>query len=113
MQQTSFTTTMVVAYARPFSPGRGNINFPARLLRYASEELALHKKLIQLRNTDFAHTDASSYEVIPLIGKFIKNIRSIRGIFFTADEIDLFLEMTSLLLARIHKRLEELRLSGC
>ncbi|MDA9512099.1 hypothetical protein XI04_03305 [Bradyrhizobium sp. CCBAU 11430] len=33
IQQIAFTTTMIVAYARPFAGGRGKgINFPERLL---------------------------------------------------------------------------------
>jgi hypothetical protein len=113
IQQVCFTTTMIVVYARPFAPGRGNIDLPKRLAAdYESDQKILHKRLLQLRHTEYAHLDASSYRVTPYKGDFIKSIESIRDVCFTEKEIDLFLLMTDGLLARITERMEQLRLGS-
>ncbi len=112
IQQISFTTTLIIAYARPFKPGRGNIAFPDRLMvKYGNAEKALHKRLLQLRDKEYAHLDATSYKVTPYRGD-IKSIENIRDVCFTEQEIDMFLLMTNGLLHRISDRMEQLRLGG-
>lgn len=114
IQQISFTTTMIVAYARPFSPGRSKSNFPQRLLQYQPEERALHQRLLRLRNEEYAHSDMSSYKVTPLKGAItcISSIRRVWVSAFSSKEIALFLTMTDALLNRISARMEEIRVSG-
>jgi hypothetical protein len=109
LQQTAFTTTMIVAYARPFSSGRGNIKFPHELLAYGPDEQDLHARLLQLRRQEYAHTDAAVHKVIPLKGDFIKSIESLRSAFFSPAQITLFLDMTDALMERIRDRMEQLR----
>ncbi|WP_338835165.1 hypothetical protein [Bradyrhizobium septentrionale] len=111
IQQTAFTTTLIVAYARPFAAGRGNIDFPKRLLQYDDKEAALHQRLLKLRNQEYAHSDASTISVKPLKG-VICSIQSIRDLRFAPAELKLFLGMTTGLFSRIHERMEEIRLSG-
>jgi len=103
---------MIVAYARPFSPGRGNLNFPHRLLGYSEDERVLHEHLLVLRNKEYAHADASTYMVTPYKGDLVKNVQSIRDVRFSAKKIDLFLHMTGPVIDRIKARMEEMRLSG-
>ncbi|MBB4395066.1 hypothetical protein [Bradyrhizobium sp. ERR14] len=112
IQQIAFTTTMIVAYARPFAGGRGNIDFPKRLLQYDEDEKALHARLLQLRNQEYAHSDASTISVRPLKGSLVTSIHTMRDISFQPPELRLFLEMTAGLGARIQQRLEEIRLKG-
>ncbi len=112
IQQIAFTTTMIVSYARPFSAGRGNINFPTRLLRYNEKEASFHARLIKLRNEQYAHSDASSISMRPLKGSVVKNIQSIRDLRFPAGELKLFIEMTLGLCNRIQERLEEIHASA-
>jgi len=112
LQQTAFTTTMIVAYARPFAPGRGNIDFPKRLMQYDEKQVAFHGRLLKLRNQEYAHSDASTISVRPLKGSLVTSIDSIRDLYFSPAELKLFVDMTSGLLGRIHRRLEEIRLSG-
>ncbi|MGY3134563.1 hypothetical protein ACVWZM_005245 [Bradyrhizobium sp. USDA 4501] len=112
IQQTAFITTMIVAYARPFAPGRGNINFPHRLLQYDSQEMAFHKRLLDLRKQEYAHSDASKISVRPLKGSVVTSIVSIRDLYFSPAELKLFLGMTGCLSSRIQERLEEIRLGG-
>jgi hypothetical protein len=46
---------MIVVYARPFAPGRGNIDLPKRLAAdYESDQKILHKRLLRLRHTEYA-----------------------------------------------------------
>ena len=113
IQQASFTTTMIVAYARPFAPGRGNIGFPKRLLGYnASDENIFHQRLLRLRHTEYAHLDALCYSVTPYKGGSVKSIENIRDVYFTEKEIELFMFMTDGLLGRITERMEQLRLGA-
>jgi hypothetical protein len=110
IQQVSFTTTMIVAYARPFSPGRGGFNFATRLLQYQPPEVILHDRLLALRHEAYAHSDAKRHNVIPLKGDRIRSIASgIIDVWFTPTEIDIFLGMTAGLMTRIDKRMEQLR----
>jgi hypothetical protein len=112
IQQISFTTTMIVAYARPFATGGGDINLPKRLIKYGNDEKKLHERLLLLRKKEYAHSDASTYTVTPYKGGSIISAVNIRDVRFTEQEIDLFLLMTDGLLARITERMEELRLGG-
>jgi hypothetical protein len=90
IQQVSFTTTMIVAYARPFSPGRGNLNFPTRLLQCQPPEATLHDRLLALRHEAYAHSDAKRHNVRPLKGDLIRSIASgIIDVWFTpAEKLD-------------------------
>jgi hypothetical protein len=106
---------MIVAYCRPFAPGRGgngNVHLPQRLIRYNAKEVALHARLLKLRHQEYAHTDATTVRVRPLKGESIKAIASLRGVCFSAEELNLFIAMTERLAAKIQERIEEIRLSG-
>jgi hypothetical protein len=109
IQQISFTTTMIVAYARPFSPGRGNLHFPIRLLQYRPPEVTLHDRLLALRNEVYAHSDAKRHDVRPLKGDLVRSIQSITDVSFSHAEIDIFLGMTAGLVTRIDERMEQIR----
>jgi hypothetical protein len=116
LQQTAFTSTMIVSYCRAFSSGRGgkgNIELPKRLVQHDKKEAELHDRLLRLRNQEYAHTDASTIRVRPLKGDLVTSIQSIRDVCFSANELSLFIEMTDRLVAKIQHRLEEIRLSGC
>lgn len=61
-------TAMVVTYARPFSGNRsdplcaGTIRL-RRLVTLSEAERTLHNRLVDLRNTAFAHADPSAWKV--------------------------------------------------
>ena len=65
----SLTTALVVAYARPFVPSRGQSNFaeksaPGSPLRvFSSTERETHEYLLRVRNREVAHSDAESSEI--------------------------------------------------
>lgn len=110
IQQIAHTTTMIVAYSRPFKPGRSNdVTFPERLLQpYGAQERAMHARLLKLRDKAHAHMDVESYHIRPLDNEHIKSIDRLPYTHFSAEEIDLFLSMTDGLRDRIVARMEEI-----
>jgi len=113
IQQIAFITTMIVSYARPFSPGRGgSLTFPHRILQYRLKESLLHERLLKLRNQQYAHSDPSTISVRPLKGNIVTSIQSLRDVRFSRAELEIFVEMTNGVTSRIRERLEEIRLSG-
>ncbi|MBO0134159.1 hypothetical protein [Agrobacterium burrii] len=65
LQQSAFTTSLVVSYARPFTPARGLSGLQARLIKWTVEEKALHDRILTLRNEVYAHSDGASYSFQP------------------------------------------------
>ncbi len=65
LQQSAFTSSLIIFYSRPFTRSKGLPDFPKRLLKYNALEHTLHDKLIQLRHKVYAHSDDSSYKVQP------------------------------------------------
>lgn len=113
IQQTAFTTAMVVSYARPFSPGRAStFTFPHKLLQYDAKATLFHKRLLTLRNEQYAHTDPSTASVRPLKGEFITSIQSISSERFSAVDLKMFVSMTGGVMDRIQERIRVIRLSG-
>lgn len=114
IQQTAHTTTMIVAYGRPFKPGRSSrVTFPERLLQpYSAEEREMHLLLLRLRDKVHAHMDVDSYKIRPLDNEYIKSIDSLPYTHFSAEEIDQFLSMTDGLRDRISVRMEEIHASA-
>jgi hypothetical protein len=101
---------MIVAYARPFSPGRAisvfrpdyfNISHPRP--PYTTD------RLLALRHEAYAHSDAKRYMVRPFKGDLIRSIENIIDVYFSPAEIDIFLGMTVGLLTRTDERMEQLR----
>lgn len=80
--------------------------------QYDGKEMTFHKRLLKLRNQQYARSDASTISVRPLKGSVVTDISSIRDIYFSPSELKLFLGMTARLSTRTHERLQEIRLSG-
>ncbi len=67
-----YETTMVVAYARPFTQARGHAGpFSWKLIKpgfkLESSEAKLHEKLLQHRNKLHAHSDSDATDIRPEI----------------------------------------------
>lgn len=114
IQQIAHTTTMIVAYSRPFKPGRSSgVTFPERLLQpYSVDEREMHSRLLILRDKAHAHMDVDSYDIRPLDNGYIKSIDRLPCTHFSAEEIDRFLSMTDGLRERISARMEEIHASA-
>lgn len=62
----AFHTSMVISYSRPFGANRGLHKGKASLKSLVDrvltpDEIALHEKILDLRNTAYGHSDASSH----------------------------------------------------
>jgi hypothetical protein len=67
-QRNALMTAIVVSYARPFSGNRSAEDVarrlpPAFIQALTGEELALHKRVLKLRNREFAHSDPDVSQV--------------------------------------------------
>ena len=65
LQQSAFTTSLIVFYARPFTKSYGLPEFPRALVTYGNEEEKLHQTILDLRHQVYAHSDSSRYQVTP------------------------------------------------
>ena len=65
LQQSAFTTTLVLSYARPFTPARNLSGLPSKLIKWTDEEKMLHDRIITLRNEVYAHSDGTSFSFQP------------------------------------------------
>ena len=63
MQQTAFTTSLVVSYSRPFTKSFGWPKFPGYLMPYDDHMMQLHNKILRLRHQVYAHSDAGHYSI--------------------------------------------------
>ena len=105
-QQAAFTSALITAYARPFIHSRGWPKLPPDLIARSCREEALHKRLIKLRHTVFAHSDSISYSIRPVrIGNFTSNISNSPVLRITAEETVLFLAMSNKILESINIRI--------
>lgn len=66
MQQSAFTTALVVSYCRPFTRGKGWPQFPERFVRYTVNEARLHRRILDLRHQVYAHSDSERYSIRPM-----------------------------------------------
>ena len=62
LQQSTFTSALVTAYARPFTESHGWPKFPPDLKEFDGEENKLHDQLIELRNTIYAHSQQELFD---------------------------------------------------
>ena len=60
LHQSAYTTAFVVAYSRPFTETRRWPTISLRLLALSVSEQALHRRLLDLRNTVYAHSDVGA-----------------------------------------------------
>jgi hypothetical protein len=120
-----YETTMVVAYARPFSASRGVVR-PFQWkhvdISLSAPELTLHRKLIAHRNTVFAHSDAefktdySAYLIETSVQETADNFKILvpafrEGLVLSFDEVESALELARKGLHAAHRKANEIALS--
>jgi len=105
-QQAAFTTALVTAYARPFTKSHGWPSLPKELTAvYSDQEAALHKQLIKLRHTVYAHSDSAGYSIRPWHAEdFSTDIVGAPVMRITSEEATLFQVMTRKLLLSMDAR---------
>jgi hypothetical protein len=107
MQQIAFTTALIVGYGRAFTRSKGWPDIPDRLIPYNKEERQLHRELMDMRNTIYAHSDSSAYNIRLLPHGAPRSIDYLPSLRLSKEETELFMEMTAKLLERLGKRRDE------
>lgn len=107
-RQAAFVCSLVMAYGRIFTSSNGLPHFPERLKQYSDEEKELHTKLLDMRDTQYAHADGRSHHVNTLSGGDIPAIYFMPVMWIGRHDLELFLTMSEGLLRRIRNRMSEL-----
>jgi hypothetical protein len=112
-QQSAFTSALVTAYARPFTKSNGWPDFPIELRQFDTRQTELHKHIMELRHTIFAHSDSKHYNVI-LISAPLPNGSSLDVLGGTWPRITekqavLLKEMIKKLIGAIAHKINEIR----
>jgi hypothetical protein len=106
-QQAAFTTSLVTAYARPFTRSHGWPKIPPELIIYDRREQELHETIIALRHKVYAHSDSESYSVRPWrSGSFATDILGSPTLRLTAAEAALFQVMTAKIMKSMRARMK-------
>ncbi len=109
MQQSAYTTALVVAYSRPFVESRGWPKFPRRLIQYSPNQKKLHESVLNLRHEVYAHSNVGSRRIRPMkINGHPSAIEFLPAMRLTKEETEDLLEMISITRSTIHARLEKL-----
>ncbi|HJU70864.1 MAG TPA: hypothetical protein VJ603_03385 [Paucimonas sp.] len=109
MQQSAYTTALVVAYSRAFVKSRGWPEFPKRLIKYSQEQNLLHKKILNLRNEVYAHSDIKLRQIKPVkINDYPSAIEYLPEMRLKKEEIEELINMISITKSTIRNRLKQL-----
>jgi hypothetical protein len=111
MQQSAFTTALVVSYARPFTKSFGWPPLPNEIARYEEPDLEMHEYLLGLRHEVYAHSDSSRHRVRPFrIGN--ESLTDLVGTPFlrlSKFECEMVISMVTSKIKMIHPLLTQLR----
>ena len=109
LQQSAFTSSLIVFYSRPFTRSIGLPEFPRRLLKYNDAENNLHDTIIQLRHKVYAHSDDASYKVQPFsINGYPTAILGAPFFKLSKSEVEILRRMIGKTIKEIHGELGEL-----
>ncbi len=109
LHQSAYVTAMVVAYSRPFTESRGWPKFPTRLLQLDPDKKKLHKRLLDLRNQVYAHTDVAARKIRPIVFKGKPTaIEVLPPMRFTNEEISAIRQLIVTISHAIQAKLQEL-----
>lgn len=67
LQQAAFTTAFVISYCKPFAKSKGRPIFAIKSAKLEEHERSLHDKLLELRNTVYAHSDVELRNIRPIV----------------------------------------------
>jgi len=111
MHQSAYTTALVIAYSRPFTKSDGWPAFPERLLRsYDTSDKFLHRRLLDLRDSVYAHSDSAHYRIMFWADSdgSVLPVERTPSMRIEAEEAAQFLRMTSKLVKAVEERIQEL-----
>lgn len=112
MQQSAFTTALIVSYARPFTKGKGWPMFPEKLVQFNAQEALMHQRILDLRHQVYAHSDSASYSIRPFkIGdNAYTDVVGAPFLLLKKEECDLIVGMIDGIFKRLGPELEKLRM---
>lgn len=110
--QVGLTSSLIVFYCRPFTRSIGLPDLPNELMHYNSEELQLHKKILELRHQVYAHSDGDRYNVRPYALNDISSTSIFSAPFYllTREEVSIMDGMLSKLRKAVGDRQKEMEL---
>lgn len=110
MQQSAFATGLATAYSRPFTKSRNRSILSGKFLsEFTSDQKILHRKILNLRNTIYAHSDLTKRYISPvIIDGFATAVQDFTSMKFTKDELTKFLSMIEIISSKIRIRKESL-----
>lgn len=109
LQQSAFMSALVTAYARPFTKSYGWPPFPRELKQFNRKEDAFHDRVIELRNTVYAHSDSKNYLVRPWRSeRFSTDIVRTPELRMSADEAVLLKQMIDKLQLAIGRKMSQI-----
>lgn len=111
MHQSAYTTALVIAYSRPFTKSKEWPAFPERLLRtYETSDMFLHRRLLDLRDSVYAHSDSARYRIMFWAEPdgSVMPLERTPSMRIDAEEAAQFLRMTAKLVKATEERTQEL-----
>lgn len=109
LQQSAFTSWLIVSYSRPFTRSKGLPDFPHRVLLYDAAENNMHEKMLDFRHQVYAHSDGARYQIDPMrIGGKASAVIGAPFFKLTAEEIKRLQEMIKKATTAIQSELQKL-----
>jgi hypothetical protein len=110
MQQAAFTSALVTSYCRPFAQTRKGSTLPNRVASFASlHERELHRRVLSLRNTVYAHSDVALHQVRPVaIEGYPTAVVTMPVLRLSKEDTELLHSMIERLIDNISERLSEI-----
>lgn len=112
-QQSALNIAVFISYARNFKRSFGFYNAfeinKILLQDFTDEEIKLHKQIIKLRDTEFAHSDADPNDIlVDMDENFSYSLRRIRQP-LEKSELDVLLSMVHKIQAQVEKQIKYLK----
>lgn len=112
-QQSALNIAVVISYARNFKRNLGFYNAfeinKILIQDFTDEEIKLHKQMIKWRDTEFAHSDADSNDIlIDMDENFSYSLRRIRQP-LEKNELDFLSSMVHKIQAQVEKQIKCLK----
>lgn len=110
LQQSAYITAMVTAYGRAFTESRGWPMLPRGIMGvYTKDQKKVHKRIMTLRNSLYAHSDSAHYYVRPWKSDWHTDVTSDPILEVEHSEIEVLQVMCSRMVSAIHDRMEMIK----